>query len=148
MISSRNKSKLYTKKLKKPTELNINKYKTYVKIFNKLKRRAKITYFKTSIDVNKQNVKQLWKILKQAIGKVNNKANLPRSFLVDNKTVTDEDAIAKSFNNFFSNIGFNISHNVPVSRKSYNKYLPPHNAKSIFLDPVHPMDVTKMLRGS
>jgi hypothetical protein len=146
MISSRNKSKLYTKKLKKPTELNINKYKTYVKIFNKLKGRAKITYFKTSIDVNKQNVKQLWKILKQAIGKVNNKANLPRSFLVDNKTVTDEDAIAKSFNNFFSNIGFNISHNVPVFRKSYDTYLPRHNAKSIFLDPVHPMDVINVAR--
>ena len=146
MVSSRNKSKLYTMKLKKPTELNINKYKTYVKIFNKLKRRAKITYFKTSIDVNKQNAKELWKILKQAIGKVNNKANLPRSFLVDNETVSDEDAIAKGFNNFFANIGLNISHNVPASRKSFDKYLPHHNAKSIFLDPVHPMEVINVAR--
>ncbi|KAK2146436.1 hypothetical protein LSH36_608g00009 [Paralvinella palmiformis] len=94
------------------------------KLLNKLKRRAKITYFKSSIEVNKKNAKQLWNILKQAIDKVNKKANLPRSFLVDSKMVADEDAIAKGFNNFFSNIGFNISHNVPASRKTFDKYLP------------------------
>ncbi|KAK2162697.1 hypothetical protein LSH36_93g03013 [Paralvinella palmiformis] len=49
----------------------------YVKLLNKLKRRAKITYFKTSIDINKQKIKQLWKFLRQAVGKVNNKANFP-----------------------------------------------------------------------
>jgi len=146
MTSSRNKSKLYTKKLKKPTETNINAYKTYLKILNKLKRRAKITYFKTSIDENKHNTKQLWKILKQAIGKENNKSNFPRSFLVDNKTESDEDAIANGFNNFFANIGYNISHNVPTSSKSFDKYLPQHHAKSIFLDPVLPIDVINVTR--
>jgi len=75
------------------------------KIFNKLKRRAKIIYFKTSIDENKHNTKQLWKILKQAIGKENNKSNFPHSFIVENETVSDEDAIAKGFNTFFANIG-------------------------------------------
>jgi hypothetical protein len=146
VISSRNKSRLYTKKLKKPTEDNINAYKTYVKIFNKLKRRAKIIYFKTSIDENKHNTKQLWKILKQAIGKENNKSNFPHSFIVENETVSDEDAIAKGFNTFFANIGYNISHNVPQSRKPFDKYMPHHNVKSIFLDPVHPMDVINVTR--
>ncbi|KAK2141000.1 hypothetical protein LSH36_1186g01024 [Paralvinella palmiformis] len=95
MISSRNKSKLYTKKTRKLTELNINKYQTYVKLLNKPKHRAKITLFKTSFHINKQNAKQLWKILKQAISNLNNKANIPRFFIINYKTVTDESAITK-----------------------------------------------------
>ena len=50
VTSSKNKSKLYTKKLKNATDIHTNTFKTYVKIFNKLKRRAKIMFFKTSND--------------------------------------------------------------------------------------------------
>ena len=65
---------------------------------------------------------------------------------MENKTVSDEATIANSFNTFFANIGYNISHNVPASRKPFDKYLPNHNAKSIFLDPVHPMEVIDVTR--
>ena len=44
--SSRNKVKLLVEKLKAPTKHNIN-YKTFNKVFNKLKRQLNINYYKS-----------------------------------------------------------------------------------------------------
>ena len=122
MNSSRHKSKLHIQKLKKPTEINIHKFKTYLKLFNKIKRKAKINYYKTILEQNKHNTKQIWKVLKKAIGKENNKASLPKSFKIENKSVSDKTEIAGAFNNFFANIGYNVSHNVPRAKKIYKLF--------------------------
>ena len=144
--SSRHKSKLHMKKLKKPTQINIQEFKTYLKLFNKIKRKAKITYYKTIIEENKHNTKQIWKVLKKAIGKENNKASLPNSFNVENKSVSDKTEIASAFNTFFANIGYNVSHNVPRAKKDFASYLPDHNAQSIFLDPVITADILALTK--
>ena len=49
-------------------------------IFNTLKRAMKIQYYRTSLEENKHNIKKTWTILRQAIGKMSNKANLPHIF--------------------------------------------------------------------
>ena len=46
LMSSRNKAKLFSKKINKPTEVNKNKYKIYLSLFNKLKHKAKQNYYK------------------------------------------------------------------------------------------------------
>ena len=40
----------------------------------------KIQYYRTSLDENKHNIKKTWTILRQVIGKMSNKANLPHTF--------------------------------------------------------------------
>ena len=75
------------------------------------------------------------------IGKENNKANFPQSFNIDDNTVRNKKEIAHAFNTFFDNIGYNVNHSVLQSNKSFTSYLPNHNAKSIFLDPVIPSDI-------
>jgi len=47
------------KKLKKPTESNALRFKAYLKLFNEIKRKAKITYYKTLPEENKNNIKQI-----------------------------------------------------------------------------------------
>ena len=54
---------------KKPKQINILEYKTYVNAFNKIKRKAKINYFITILEENKCSTKQIWKVLKNVIGK-------------------------------------------------------------------------------
>ena len=144
--SSRNKSKLLIKKLKKPTQANVTYYKTYVNIFNKAKRKAKIIYYKTKLEENKQNSKQLWTVLKQAIGKGNNKSNFPHSFNIENSTVSNKTEVADAFNKFFVNIGLNLSLNVPTSNRLYDTYMPNHNVKSMFLTPVLALDILDVTR--
>ena len=89
----------------------------------------------------RHNTKQTWNSLKKAIGKENNKANFPQSFNIDNNTVRNKKEIAHAFNTFLANIGYNVNHSVPQSNKTFTSYLPNHNAKSIFLDPVIPADI-------
>jgi hypothetical protein len=139
--SSTSKAKLLKKKLRKPTDHNINKYKTFCSIYNKLSRSSKATYFQEQIQLAKYNVKKTWSILRTAINQHNNQVPLPDHFKHNNNTLKDKRQIVERFNNFFSNIGYDISENVPLSQHSFSHYLQNKNPKSIFLDPVTPGDV-------
>jgi len=98
LTSSRMKNKLLCKKLKLPTESNIQSYKTYIKVFNKLKRILKISYYKDKLESNKFNMKNTWNILKQAMGKSNDKSNFPQSFKINGESMRDRESISESFN--------------------------------------------------
>ena len=72
---------------------------------------------------------------------INNKANFPQSFNIENNTVRNNKEIAHAFNNCVANIGYNGNHSVPQSNKSFTSYMRNHNTKSICLDPVIPADI-------
>ena len=57
LTSSLTKSKLLKKKFKKPTEQNMNAFKTYCMIFDKVDKMAKESYFKLELELNKNNPK-------------------------------------------------------------------------------------------
>ena len=73
---SAQKSKLHIIKLKKPTETNIRINKNYLKLFNKIKCKTKKKYCKMILEEHKHNAKQIWKLLKHAIGKENFSGNV------------------------------------------------------------------------
>ena len=148
--SMRTKSNLFQKKLKIPSENNIRKYKIYVNMYNKLKREMKTTYFKNMLEANKHDMKNIWKTLKQAIGKSNDKRHFPQTFLVENEKVTDKTKIAQAFNDYFSSIGKTTSQNVPTAEnKKFSDYLTNPIMESMFLEPIeesHILEVVKKLR--
>ena len=41
---------------------NILQFKMYLKLFKGIKRKAKITYYKTILEENMNNIKQIWKV--------------------------------------------------------------------------------------
>ena len=71
-------ARCYIASLKKPTEQNINALKKYCIIFDKDKKMAKESYFNLELELNKNNLKKTWEILRQAIHKQNN----PLPFLI------------------------------------------------------------------
>ena len=89
-------------KLSKPSEYNIKTYKTYNNMYNILKRKILIIYYKNTLVQNKFNIKKSWSILKQAIGKLNDKSSYPNSFTINNLSITDKQEAAEGFNHFFS----------------------------------------------
>jgi hypothetical protein len=141
LTSLRNKSKLLKKKLRHPTDKNIKIYKTYINCYNKVKKQMKKNYLQYSLEVNKHNMKNTWDILRKVIGKQNNKSNFPQTFLIDNKTVSDQSKIAEGFNNYFSKIGKSTSQNVPNSHTHYTDYLGNPVMNSIFIEPVEPSNL-------
>jgi hypothetical protein len=141
LVSSRKRRKLFSKKLNKPTESNILAFKKYNNLFNKLKRAMKITYFETAIEENKFNIKKTWTILRQVIGKLNDKSNYPSTFLINDTPIKDRSHVAESFNNYFVKIGVQTSHNVPRANTGFLEYMPRSIMHSMFLEPVAPSEV-------
>ena len=137
LTSSRTKSKLLMKTLKQPSTSNIEKYKTYLKCFNRIKGAAKEKNYHDVIEQNKQDIKNTWKILKTIIGKQNDKSNLPQNFIIDNKQISDKVVIAEEFNKFFSHIGKKTSKNVPNTHRHHSDYLLDSNKNSMYLEPVN-----------
>ena len=107
-------------------------------MYNTLKRKMKIIYYK---DENKFNIKKTWSILKQAIGKLNDKSSYPNSFIINNVSITDKQEAAEGFNNFFSKIGVMTSQSIPNSNKKISSYMSNPVVDSVFIEPVSPSDV-------
>ena len=146
LTSMRNKSKLFNIKVNRPTEANINKFKAFVNKYNRLKREMKKIYYKNILELNKFNMKNTWRTLKQVLGKERNKSIFPQSFQIDDTNVTDKNVIAESFNKYFSEIGKQTSQNVPKSKKKFSEYLKTPNINSIFLEPINSSHVLEIVQ--
>jgi hypothetical protein len=149
LASARHKAKLFKKKLSKPTDENIKCYKNYLNLFNKAKRELKRNYYSHLLELNKNNMKNTWSVLKQAIGKQNDKSNWPQTFKIDNKYISGETEITNSFNKYFSKIGKTTSENVPKTYKKVNDYLKTPQINSIFLETIEPdqvLEITNKLK--
>ena len=68
-------------------------------------------------------MKRTWSVLRNVIGKQNDKSNFPNEFIIDNQAVTNKSNIAKSFNKYFSKIGMETGENVPSTNTNYTEYL-------------------------
>ena len=134
--SSITKSKLLLDKIKNPSDENLNRYKTFQNIYNKLLRIAKQTYYNDKLQSTKHDMKQTWKILKSALNAPNKTHSLPEYFNIDNLKIIDKTEICNKFNKFFATIGSDISDSVPVTQTSYANYLPYQHNTSMFLTPI------------
>ncbi len=144
LTSSRHKSKLFKKKLLKPTDQNIKHYKDYLNIFNKTKRTLKRNYYSNMLEINQNNMNKMCIVLKQAIGKRNDKSNLPKTFKIDNTNTSDETEIANGFNKHFSKIGESTAKNVPKTKTKFSDYLKTPLLNSIFLDTIEPEQIIEI----
>ena len=127
LTSSRHKSRLYRKQASYPTTENINKYKKYNSIFNKLKRVLKKMHFNRILELARSDIKKTWSILNSVVGKKSDVKKFPSFFKINGVPVSDKNTIANELNTYFSSIGKHISSSVPPSAKPYNDYLPPHH---------------------
>ena len=116
--------------------IDLLKFGSNTKTSDKLKRAMKIKYFRNSLEENKHNIKKTWSILKQAIGKLNNKSSFPHTFLVNDIPITDKLQAAEGFNTYFSKIGEQTSESVRQSNKSFRDYMPRSVSNSMFIEPV------------
>ena len=110
-------------KLKKPTEQDINAFKKYCMIFDKVKKMAKESYFNSELELNKNNLKKTWEILLQAIHKQNKRPTIPDTFIRNGKSNSNINENAEEFNNFFVNIGEQTAKNLTHPTHSVSDYL-------------------------
>ncbi len=130
------KATLLVKKIKYPTDFNIDKHRKFQILYNKLLRICKKTYFEEQLINAKRDMKATWNILRAALNKTNNSTPIPEYFIINNIKVTNKAEIVKQFNNFFASIGSDMSQNVPSTHAHFSEFLSTPHDRSMFLDPI------------
>ena len=139
-ISSQNKAKLHKKKITSPTDINIDKYRKYNKLYNTLRRQIKKQYYEQLFDIHKSSMKQTWAELKKIIKIKNCKKELPDIIKVNNNIITDKRLIAEEYNNFFVHIGNKVNDSIEQGY-NYADYMNQNIANSLYLTPTDPAEI-------
>ncbi len=71
---------------------------------------------------------------------------LPSSFVHDNTTINNPQAIAEAFNNHFSSIGTSLARNYSDIQFYYKDYMPPPLPFSFFLMPTTLIEVNSIIK--
>jgi len=143
IYSSNTKNRLYREYISRRTVYRKEKYKNYVKMFDKLCRKAEVKYFHELLDNTKASLKTLWDTFGPIINpsKKKTKRNIDK-LVINNQAVVDKEEIANTLNNFFVNIGGELSKHMPTSNE-YKKFLDHENHNSMFLQAVTETELTK-----
>ena len=139
------KNKLYVKSIKRPTSDNIKQYKQYRNTLHRILRKSERDHYKFLLNINKNNLIKQWSIIKDVINRKRSSNIVTDGFLIDQEVIKDNKVIAEKFNEFYVNIGPNLSKSLPVRKKDPLSYLPPVNPHSMFLNPVDRHEVTNVI---
>ena len=94
--SSKQKQKLYIKFLKNKSTQNEQIYKNYKHLFEKLRKKAKQTYYQSILKDCQNDMTPTWKIMKEITGKCKVNSNrFPKSINVNGKSIKNNSRIAE-----------------------------------------------------
>ena len=134
--SIRRKHKLYKKYLHNPSAFNERKYKQYRNRLTVTIRAAKKNFFVTSLEKERNNIKNTWKIINLALNKTTAKSSTNNYFNVNNNTINEPQSIAECFNDFFTSIGPKLASTIPRSNTDPVDYIKDNYPHSFFLTPI------------
>ena len=104
------RDKLLMLSRKYPTLENQEKYKQFKNQNLSNQRKAERKYYTEQFELNKQDLKKSWKIIKNMIGKEDNRCYMNQTdFLINGQYISNSNTIANSFNNYFINVGNSLA---------------------------------------
>ena len=76
-------------------------------------------------NIHKNNIKQTWNTISVTLNKHRKNRDIPEKIVYDDKTLTNEQEIANSFNSFFASVGAQLSSSFEQSENipSFETYL-------------------------
>ena len=135
------------KRYKKYENIELGKkYRENRNKLNGLWRIAEKDHYATLLDMNKSNLRNSWRILKEVINKKKG-STVSSKFIVNNSAITDKKSVANGFNTFFTNIGPTLANNIPSTNLSATNYIRQGRLKdSIFLNPTSEEEIRNMIK--
>ena len=97
----------------------------YKQIRNKINtelRNAKKEYYSSKIASQKQNPNQAWKTINNLLGR-QGKKTVVNQLDIEGETLTNNEDIEESFNNYFSNIGPNLASKIGITDDNFVSYI-------------------------
>jgi hypothetical protein len=148
LISRATKNRLHKISLNNPTPENTQGFKRYRNIYNALIRRSRKNYYYHNLNMFKRNPKKTWSILKEAMGVGGVDRNEINEIKTKDVYITDKVQMAEEFNNFFSQIGKQISNSIPPSTTDPLAYINvPDNVPNLEFYPCSPAQIVSLVKN-
>ena len=96
---------------------------------------------------NSKNIRKTWQIMCNIIKKVNDKSDISETFTIENIETTNPQKISEGFCNYFTNVGPDLSKQIPPPIRTYQQYISiktPTN--SLFLYPTDPIEINSIVK--
>ena len=122
------------------------KYKTYRDKINHLIRISKNIYYKNYFKRFNTNLKKTWSGIKTFLS--NHKTAQTSINLQSNgEIITDQKRVADKFNDFFINIGPDLSKQIPKSDIDFNEFLKNPSDTNMFLSPTDSIEIESLIQN-
>ena len=137
------REKLHFISKKFPTELNIQKYKSFKNQNLSDQRAAARSYYKDQLGIFGDDLRKSFKVLRKVIGKQDGQSMANIDFIIGNKLVSDETEIVNGFNNYFVTVGKSLTKNTnnDVNPLDYIQ----SNSKSIVIPDITVGDIINVI---
>ena len=129
------KNKLYYSHKNIGTELSRKKYVEYKNTLTSVLRSAKKNYYSAQFQATSNDIKGIWKVIKNVF-KSKKKNESVKNVKIDGRVEENKNIIVEKFNDYFCNIGPNLSRAVPTCKQTYDNFLRDPNNNSLFFLPV------------
>ena len=109
----------------------------------------KQNYYRDLFDKYKYDIRKTWGIIQTIINKNNDKSNIADSVRINNKEINNPADIANSFCDYFTNVGPQLSNQIPQSRHIYVQYLNKQNitsSRSLYLTPTDSNEISRIIK--
>ena len=83
---------------------------------------AKRDYYTNCVDRNRNNTKQMWKHINQLVNKNSRSTNIS-VLQIDEQVITESETIADLFNEYFTDIGPNLSNQITETNTDFKRYM-------------------------
>ena len=138
--SIKKKNKLYCHYKRNQLPHLYEKYSKYRNILTSSLRTAKKKYYSDQFNATMKNTQATWKVIRNVLKPTQKRSGI-QNVKVNGVLVEDKLIMAENFNEYFSNIGSNLSKAIPECSKSFNDFLKEPNQKTIFFGPTNPDEI-------
>ena len=149
--SIKTKNRLYNKCYKQDNPELIAHYKKYLNKLTSIKRLAKERYYTSQLLKHKQDVTKLWTIINELLDQSKRCSNttIHKLTTIDNKYVESQSEISNILNDYFVNVGANLSAKADIGNFSTTKLNNSlsSNVHSCFFQPVVPLEVHQVIQN-
>lgn len=133
LISRNKKNTLMKLSVVSPSPNNLQNFRIYRNLYNKLTRLCKKLYYQDLLEINKSNLKKSWSILNEILNKKNSKKSNPFSLRLGEKILSNPKEVADHFNKYFTSIASEIANEInPVPDNVIPAPPPPLHESDLF----------------
>ena len=123
------------------------KYKNYRSLLQKIKCKAKQSYYHDHCIEFKGNTKKLWGVMNSAVNKLSDKSSVIDELTIDGVKITRPNSIADSLGNYFATVGDKFAQRIATPNKNVDEYIKKihETTNSMYFRPTDKTEIKKII---